>query len=39
MPLLGDLSALGGRRFAAVLFDNDGTLVDSTPAVERSWLR
>lgn len=26
-----------GRRFAAVLFDSDGTLVDSTPAVERSW--
>ncbi len=28
---------LWGRRFAAVLFDSDGTLVDSTPAVERSW--
>src|SRR4029453_15021163 len=26
-----------GRGFAAVLFDLDGTLVDSTPAVERSW--
>lgn len=35
---LGDCSALGGRGFAAVLFDLDGTLVDSTPAVERSWL-
>lgn len=38
MPALNDLSALTGRTFAAVLFDNDGTLVDSTPAVERSWL-
>ncbi len=28
---------LAGRVFAAVLFDLDGTLVDSTPAVERSW--
>lgn len=26
------------RRFDAVLFDLDGTLVDSTPAVTRSWL-
>lgn len=25
------------RRFAAVLLDNDGTLIDSTPAVVRSW--
>jgi sugar-phosphatase len=33
---LGDLE---GRSFAAVLFDMDGTLVDSTPAVIRSWLR
>lgn len=38
MPALDDLAALDGRTFAAVLFDNDGTLVDSTPAVERSWL-
>lgn len=38
MPRLGDLSALAGRPFAAVLFDNDGTLVDSTPAVIRSWV-
>lgn len=38
MPALDDLAALAGRTFAAVLFDNDGTLVDSTPAVERSWL-
>lgn len=30
-------SALAGRTFDAVLFDMDGTLVDSTPAVERSW--
>lgn len=28
---------LTDRVFAAVLFDNDGTLIDSTPAVERSW--
>ena len=33
---LGELSA---RSFAAVLFDMDGTLIDSTPAVARSWLR
>jgi sugar-phosphatase len=32
-----DLGPLAGRVFAAVLFDLDGTLVDSTPAVERSW--
>jgi sugar-phosphatase len=29
--------AIGGRTFDAVLFDMDGTLVDSTSAVERSW--
>lgn len=29
--------AIGGRTFDAVLFDMDGTLVDSTAAVERSW--
>jgi mannitol-1-/sugar-/sorbitol-6-phosphatase len=34
-----DLSALTGRVFAAVLFDLDGTLIDSTPAVRRSWER
>jgi sugar-phosphatase len=28
-----------GRDFAAVLFDMDGTLVDSTPVVVRSWVR
>lgn len=27
------------RTFAAVIFDNDGTLVDSTGSVMRSWLR
>ena len=30
---------LAGRRFAAVLFDMDGTLVDSIGSVERSWVR
>jgi mannitol-1-/sugar-/sorbitol-6-phosphatase len=33
-----DLGALRGRSFAAVLFDLDGTLVDSTAAVVRTWL-
>lgn len=33
-----DLSALLGRTFDGVLFDLDGTLIDSTPAVVRSWL-
>jgi len=32
-----DLGPLTSRVFDAVLFDLDGTLVDSTPAVERSW--
>jgi sugar-phosphatase len=27
------------RRFAAGLFDLDGTLIDSTPAINRSWLQ
>ena len=31
------LAALAGRTFAAVLFDMDGTLIDSTPSVARSW--
>ena len=31
--------ALQGQIFQAVLFDMDGTLVDSTEAVTRSWLR
>ena len=30
---------LHGRRFEAVLFDMDGTLVDSTDSVVRSWVR
>ena len=30
---------LTGRDFAAVLFDMDGTLVDSIGSVVRSWLR
>ena len=29
--------AVRGSRYAAVLFDLDGTLVDSIAAVERSW--
>jgi len=28
-----------GTTFAAVLFDMDGTLIDSTPSVVRSWVR
>jgi len=32
------LGVLEGREFAAVLFDLDGTLVDSTPNVVRSWV-
>lgn len=31
------LGPLTGLTFAAVIFDMDGTLVDSTPAVVRSW--
>jgi sugar-phosphatase len=34
-----DLSRLTDRVFAAVLFDMDGTLIDSTPAVRRAWER
>jgi mannitol-1-/sugar-/sorbitol-6-phosphatase len=34
----GTENTLLGRVFEAVLFDNDGTLVDSTDAVNRSWL-
>ena len=33
------LSGLAGSRFDAVLFDMDGTLIDSTRAVERAWER
>ncbi len=36
-PAQRSLGALAGQRFAAVLFDMDGTLIDSTPAVRRSW--
>jgi sugar-phosphatase len=40
-PPAADLPAdlFGGQVFEAVLLDLDGTLVDSTPAVERSWRR
>jgi mannitol-1-/sugar-/sorbitol-6-phosphatase len=31
-------AVLGGRLFDAVLFDMDGTLVDSTASVYRSWM-
>lgn len=31
--------AFPARTFAGVLFDMDGTLIDSTPAVVRSWLQ
>lgn len=34
-----ELGALAGRVFEAVLFDSDGTLIDSTPVVERAWAR
>ncbi len=38
MPKTGVVEpAVAGRTFDAVLFDMDGTLVDSTRAVERSW--
>jgi sugar-phosphatase len=33
------LGPLHGRLFAAVVFDMDGTLIDSTAVVVRSWLR
>ena len=32
-----DLGCLAGRTFAGVLFDMDGTLIDSTASVERCW--
>lgn len=32
-------SPFADRTFAAVIFDNDGTLVDSTGSVVRSWVR
>ena len=34
----GPLAGLSDRTFAAVLFDLDGTLVDSTGVVDRSWI-
>lgn len=34
----GPLAGLSDRTFDAVLFDLDGTLVDSTGAVDRSWV-
>ncbi|MDF2091421.1 HAD-IA family hydrolase [Knoellia sp. 3-2P3] len=33
------LGPLDGRSFAAVVFDMDGTLIDSTSVVVRSWVR
>jgi sugar-phosphatase len=33
------LGSLHGRPFAAVVFDMDGTLIDSTAVVVRSWVR
>ena len=36
MPSL--LGSLHDRAFAAVIFDMDGTLIDSIPVVIRSWL-
>ena len=35
----GALGTLEDRTFGAVLFDMDGTLIDSIPVVIRSWLR
>ena len=37
-PAVHDLSSLQGRVFDAVLFDLDGTLINSTAAVLRSWV-
>jgi len=32
-------AAFAGRTFDAILFDMDGTLIDSVPAVDRNWRR
>ena len=39
MTLAPAAEALLARTYDAVLFDMDGTLIDSTPAVVRSWTR
>jgi sugar-phosphatase len=39
MPVPADLGPLDDAVFDAVLFDLDGTLIDSTAAVERTWRR
>lgn len=39
MTLAPAAAALFTRSYDAVLFDMDGTLIDSTPAVVRSWTR
>jgi len=33
------LGQLAEQEFDAVIFDMDGTLIDSTPAVDRAWMR
>ena len=38
-PIPSPGSAFAGRTFDAVLFDMDGTLIDSVPAVDRNWRR
>lgn len=38
LTVLPDVTAVAGRLFEAVLFDLDGTLIDSGAAVGRSWL-
>lgn len=38
-PLAGSGAPVRGRAFAAVLFDMDGTLIDSIAAIEHSWLQ
>ncbi len=36
--MTSDNTFLGGQAFAAILFDLDGTLIDSTPAVVTAWV-